>query len=1155
MNEMQPIELTLPAQTLYSSSRRNIMPAVDQVNRESGVPTRGENRSNRAPERTREPYRARPTTAEGLIEGLAGGHVRAPERAMVDQPEAPVEDARKGIAVREFRERFADAEEHASQKINAELDDEARVKAAGDLLRIDFKDPKNKTQRDALLEAHYAKDPFKKVKALRNGKFTPEQRGLLIESHLAGMKPDTKAGVDPIHDANIRQKIAEIAAITFTDPVLAKYAERIGELYDADIIDRGMLVDFYNEVRKQAVEGGALANIGEAKNLQEKIAEIVAFDDLRTEKGDPRGRDYSTEEAKNEDFKARINAETDPNRKKELEDQRKAFVRGLASSINLQGGGQYDDLFKIIIDEGNSLEYLVNRIVSAPLDSESGDWQLGFYGQNNLDSITNILRTQKDNLIVPNDPDGTKTTKLRTQRNIEYQSALEIEESIRLAHEINKAIVNADLSTFQRIAGSLSDEKLSRLSKIKGVGVVGRLLEAEHGSLVAKDTWINSNNYAKMMGKDKDPETGLLSADQSASALESFRELVRKAKEKADDPSASDELKAELKELTDLDDWQVDLGFNVGRAMYNLSLRAAEWISQGKVPKGDKGIVSYPQEQIARILNWPQMMLQKFDVAESRGGVEFLNNALRIYQATRKSDGYGEMGLEKIGGNKVENFEMPDMTGSRGWWASWRGRQLMMETVPIQFRRSGGIGPFGGLKRVEREGKEIKADGITDLGVLLDFSAITINGTEFKQLPDSDKADFLKSIFLDEKGSIRADFKRGLGAALFYGLKPSTSGHHPDSQEYLDVKENIRRKIWEKAAEENPLGVIPFLHGLEYKNGEKVKIMPDRGASKAEQEKWQSFSRKLFQLNEIKMQRIKRWDAYLKSDDTSVRNHAVEEIKKVTLESIIAEEEHRNVPEDQKITLKPDEIKLLDRIRDEGRKAAPHLANIRFAHMPFMNDLSLEKIDYGIVGAEAYRRMLNDTGGFQGANEALIKLMNNPSKFKEPEEIFETIMPFIEGVGGILSTSEGQKKGYIWIEGVLDMFERGANTPTHKIKVPDIGPIKFKPIELKTLAFVERKFRQFPLVNEILRFTRQANSKAQNTAGPDASVWDNQKLFKASEEALHAGVMSEEEIKKFRKRFGNRLWMQFKMFLRAAFGGTAVGVLDLVGREPKDLKM
>ena len=81
------------------------------------------------------------------------------------------------------------------------------------------------------------------------------------------------------------------------------------------------------------------------------------------------------------------------------------------------------------------------------------------------------------------------------------------------------------------------------------------------------------------------------------------------------------------------------------------------------------------------------------------------------------------------------------------------------------------------------------------------------------------------------------------------------------------------------------------------------------------------------------------------------------------------------------------------------------------------------------------------------------------------------------------------------------------------------------------------------------------NSKVQNTAGPEASVWDNQKLFKASEEGLHAGAMSEEEIKKFRKRFGAHWLIVLKMLFRAAFGGVVVGAADLVGREPKDLKL
>ena len=413
---------------------------------------------------------------------------------------------------------------------------------------------------------------------------------------------------------------------------------------------------------------------------------------------------------------------------------------------------------------------------------------------------------------------------------------------------------------------------------------------------------------------------------------------------------------------------------------------------------------------------------------------------------------------------------------------------------------------------IKREGIEVKNGEITDLGVLLDTGGIEINGKSFSDLSDSAKADYIKSVFLDEAGHVRADFNRGLGAALFFGLKPSAYGHHKDGPEYIAAKEHIRMLIWEKAAIENPLGVIPFLHGLKYKNGRTVKIMPGQGSSPEDQLKWQDFSRKLFQLNELKMQKIKMWDPALRNSDKDVRKHAVGELKKITLESIIAEEAGRNVAADGKITFTPDEVKWLKTIREEGHKAASHLANIRFAYNPFLNDLSLEKIDYGIVGQEGYRRMLNDTSSFQGANDALIKIMDSPSKYKEPEELNEAIMPFIEGVGAILGTDVGQRKGYVWLEGMLDMFERGSNATNP----------------------VSKKIRQLAPVNEFLQFIHKPNSKAQKFAGHHASVWDSQQLFKAGEEALHAGVISEEEEKKWRKRFGGHIAIIFQQFIRAA---------------------
>ncbi|MEK9176141.1 MAG: hypothetical protein AAB520_01715, partial [Patescibacteria group bacterium] len=515
MNEIRPIGLTLSAQTLYSISRRNIMPAVVQTETtKPGVLSRGGDRASRVQERGGTVSVDRPRTADELIEHLAGGRVREPgKETRPDSERVRVEKA--------FREKFSNKYDQAG---NASLGDVDRLGVAKTLLGIPNFKP---GQEEALLKAHYAEGARKKVEALHRGGFTPEQTRTLIESHLAGMSPATAPDVSPEYDSQIQAKIAEIASVTFTDPELGNFARKIGDLYRADYIDRDMLFEFYKNIRKHAVEGGDLAKIGEAKVLQDAISKIIQNDDLRTGRVDR--RDYSNYISNYFDLDEKVKAAEliDPKSREaiDLREDRKVFVRKIANDINLQTQGDYDALFKIIIEEGGSLEYLINRIVSAPLDSETGDWDLGFYGNINLNTITNILRTQKDNAV-------DQTT--RDKRNIEYQSALEIEEAIRLAHEVNKSIINTDLAVFGKIAGSLTDGMLARLSKVKGVGVVGRLLEAEHGSLVARDTWINSKNYAVMMGKTKDPESGLLSEHQERSAIESFRDLVRKAKERAD---------------------------------------------------------------------------------------------------------------------------------------------------------------------------------------------------------------------------------------------------------------------------------------------------------------------------------------------------------------------------------------------------------------------------------------------------------------------------------------------------------------------------------------------------------------------------------------------------------------------------------------------
>lgn len=978
--------------------------------------------------------------------------------------------------------------------------------------------------------------------------FTPQEARTLFQKEVVGMQPPTRGGANEFDD-QIEALVKDpetndrttIMPTSFTDPQLRSIAEKIQNFYDSDYLSDATLQRLFDSVSKHATEDAG-ANPAEAKRLETAIRKIAEANDQRTGKAAERaqrqrGSGPSEEQTRDNEFKSRIataqaeldadpNNQTKKDRLVDLKKERREFVKKIAGSINVQSGRADESLFEIIIDEGNSLDYLVDRIISPPLDSETGDWSLGLYGQSNLDMIINFLRTQRET---------ADTEEIRKLRNVQYNSVVEMEKAAELVHAVNKSIINADLKVLSTIAGSVTDEKLTRLSKIKGVGIVARLLEVENGSLLAKDGWINGENYGALFGKVRNPETGLLEKDQQQSAFTSFKQLVDMAKERVranpNDPSITNE----MKELAELDDWQVLSAFNIGKSLYNLWLRGAEWISQGKVPKGDKGYVSFPQESIARILNFPQWMLQRFDISKSRGGVEWLNRALAAHQAIREEQGYGEMGLSMIGGKKIENFEMPDMIGVRGWLASWREKQLVMSTMPLQFT------PYGSIRGavIEREGVPINPNEVTDLGVLLDNGAISIRvgGNEKVELgkaSDQIQIDYLKSIFLDQRGNLRGDFQMGLGASLIF-LKPHGEWgdkKHGHLNKALDlVKNDIRKKIWEKAAEENPLGLVPFLHGLQYKGArDPISIVPKPSATPAEKQAWRGFERKLFQLNEIKMQRIRGLDKALAGQDPNItRDEAIRRISDISLGRIIGEENGRA----DGIKFDAIEQNWLDTIKTEGRRAAPHLANVRFEYNPFLNDVPLEKLDYGVIGHEGYRRMLNDTSGFQEANNALISIMDNPSKYKEPGEIFEAIAPFVSGAGGILGTNVGQEKGWIWLDSALSMFERGSNA-----------------------TGLEKRIRQLPLVNEVLKVMHSPNSEAQVWAGPEAGNWDAQLFLKASEEAVHAGVISEEEEKKWRKKYGGRVGNFLIRLMRAVFAGVLVGVVETgkEGVKSEDLK-
>ncbi len=114
-------------------------------------------------------------------------------------------------------------------------------------------------------------------------------------------------------------------------------------------------------------------------------------------------------------------------------------------------------------------------------------------------------------------------------------------------------------------------------------------------------------------------------------------------------------------------------------------------------------------------------------------------------------------------------------------------------------------------------------------------------------------------------------------------------------------------------------------------------------------------------------------------------------------------------------------VKLLELIRGEGSKLAPHLADISFPYMNFMNDVPFEVLDYSGPGQTFYKRRTGgDLGGFNKGQHAFIKIMDNPGGLSA-EHMIEAVNEMIGGIAGPEGDTFAQEAVFSVIDAYLEM--------------------------------------------------------------------------------------------------------------------------------------
>lgn len=584
-------------------------------------------------------------------------------------------------------------------------------------------------------------------------------------------------------------------------------------------------------------------------------------------------------------------------------------------------------------------EMLINRILFKPFEdeTETNSYDINLYAQSNLDTLLGYLS--------------------REERE-QYDYYISLRTAAQLFHTMNATIIGGNLDEFIKVAERINYQHFVLMQKIPGVSEVMRLYEQKYQDYLARYGRITTEGYRQLK---KEVEKSFLSLNSAG--------LVRSEFET--DRDVADSWKME--------DWEIRRALNVGRTFFNLTFRAAEQIASGKISRREirdsSGRIiqeasdpeqqwsSFPQESAVRIMNWMQYMLQRFEIATPRGGLEFLNmvkeNYFKFLKAKRRKLGINR--IRELGGMNVRELEVGAMFGVSGVYSSWRIENMAFPKIEV-----------------------------------------VINGQRTN----------IRQWLRDNQSAIKAARNSGNQNEVLRVLSPLIENMNVAlgvllKQEIVsgEVGYKARQRIWERVAEINLPLMIDYLSRIQYEG--------------------EATSRNY--IDYIKQHDASNWDEIVREDtlpDGSTVGVTKWDILK---EKILLNHEWKikqssgvDLKDAPEVQFDNDEQRLIQSIQQEGRNLALHLADIVFPYVPFMNDVPFELLDYGKPGEEFYkRRSGGDLPSYNKAEGAFIALMNNPGGLGH-EEALKQFDAIIKGIESPQGTRDAQERVYPMFESWID---------------------------------------------------------------------------------------------------------------------------------------
>jgi len=506
-----------------------------------------------------------------------------------------------------------------------------------------------------------------------------------------------------------------------------------------------------------------------------------------------------------------------------------------------------------------------------------------------------------------------------------------------------------------------------------------------------------------------------------------------------------------------MDSWEVQRALAAGRTFFNITLRAAENIATGQVPMDRGRYTSPPQEDMVRILNWNQWLLARFGVGGDkygRHGEEFLKMSTDRWREFLRYKGakLDKNKIKEFGGVNVEKMEEGGQYRTSGVYSGWRMENLAFNQISFDYN-----------------GKTLTVQEFRDLPDVKAAIAVITKRIEKEQNDHSnrDPKDWVNQKDQEEYRKILMPVVDNLNYGLSMLLKNGAFGKQDEKLGYL-----LRTEIWKKIARTNTPLMIDYLTDIEYEKGtldkaESIRDIRRRIVPQWSDEQWAGFRKKVV----------------------------------INYERMIAEGMGNDVSAAGENEFSQAEQQLVTAIQREGEKLAPHLADIVFPYMPFMNDMPFEKFSYARLGQTFYkRRSVNDLGGYNKGQSAFAKIMSNPGGIA-PKEVVEAMGEIVAGI----ESPDGPRTG---IEANFPAFHALLDTV-----MTDPG-------------------KRQAVIKAVLEFAHQNTSLAQKWAGIKASSFVEAETGNLIDETERAGILTPDLARYLKKKkhisLQYILWMLFR---------------------------